>query len=111
MKQLTKEEFQDRLVALNRAKRIFNNLTDNNITKSFEAYQAILAETERPLTIPIGSTDSQVYANTNKNVPYVTSDHLCPLCNKALLKYDPCCGNPNGYLSCCDPVCGYKETL
>jgi hypothetical protein len=49
MKRLTAEEFQDRLRAFDRAHRIFGNLTDNNITKSFEAYQEILAEQEREI--------------------------------------------------------------
>ncbi|MFA5377342.1 MAG: hypothetical protein WC455_16445 [Dehalococcoidia bacterium] len=51
MKKLSYEEFKDRTIALNRARRIFHNLTDSNLTASFEAYQEILAETEREINI------------------------------------------------------------
>ena len=51
MNKLTEQEFQDRVQAVARARAIFNNLTGNNITNSFEAYQLILAEQERPLVI------------------------------------------------------------
>lgn len=40
---MTLSEFQKRLVEVDKARRIFNNLTDDNITKSFAAYQEILA--------------------------------------------------------------------
>ena len=48
MKLMPYQEFEDRVQALQRARRIFGELTGNNITKAFEAYQEILAETERP---------------------------------------------------------------
>ncbi|HOO41242.1 MAG TPA: hypothetical protein PK653_07355 [Syntrophales bacterium] len=50
MKQLTKEEFEDRLLALQRAKRIFieTGLT-KNISVAFEVYQQVLAEKDRPV--------------------------------------------------------------
>lgn len=49
MKELTIEEYNDRLQAINRAHAIFRELTDNNITKSFQAYQLIFAERERKI--------------------------------------------------------------
>ena len=49
MKELTLEEYRDRLEAVNRAMKIFGELTDNNITKSFQAYQLIFAEREREI--------------------------------------------------------------
>ncbi len=52
MRKLTYEEFQDRLAAEQRARRIFIHMTDNDISKAFEAYQAILAETQRPIVVP-----------------------------------------------------------
>jgi predicted RNA-binding Zn-ribbon protein involved in translation (DUF1610 family) len=51
MKELTAEEFDDRLRAIQRAMHIFGELTDNNITKAFQAYQEIFAERERELFI------------------------------------------------------------
>jgi len=52
MKQLTEEEFRDRMEAIQRARKIFiqSNLTDN-ITVAFELYQEVFAETERQLVI------------------------------------------------------------
>lgn len=60
MKKLTREEFNERLRytvrklftdaqrrdRIKRAKKIFNNLTDNNISDSFEIYNEMLAEFE-----------------------------------------------------------------
>ena len=51
MQYLTREEFNDRIQSLQRARKIFNNLTGNNITASFEAYQAILAEKDREIML------------------------------------------------------------
>lgn len=51
MKELTIDEYNDRLKAIERAMHIFGELTDNNITKSFQAYQAIFAEREREIFI------------------------------------------------------------
>ena len=51
MKNLMLEEFEDRVNALQRARKIFNNLTGNNISKSFEAYQEILAEQKREVQV------------------------------------------------------------
>jgi len=50
MKELTKEEFYDRAMAIQRARHIFieSGLT-NNITHAFQAYQAIFAEREREI--------------------------------------------------------------
>jgi hypothetical protein len=48
MKLLSKEEFDDRVRAVQRATKIFGPLTDQNITLAFQAYQEILAEQERP---------------------------------------------------------------
>ena len=52
MKELTQDEFEDRAMALQRARRIFieTGLT-NNLTHAFEAYQAIFAEREREIFI------------------------------------------------------------
>lgn len=62
---MTLEEFEDRVKALNRARRIFGNLTDGNITAAFEAYQAIFAEREREIFLtsmmkPVNSMSEQL---------------------------------------------------
>lgn len=36
-------------------------------------------------------------------------EDLCPACGKRLMKSKPCCGHPNGHVTCSDPTCGYKE--
>lgn len=55
MRKLTYDEFHDRIGAFHRARRIFAHMTDNDISKAFEAYQDILAETQRPLGVPAAS--------------------------------------------------------
>jgi hypothetical protein len=47
-------------------------------------------------------------------IPGTTSgyaDKNCPICGKRMLIFKPCCGNPNGYIGCCDLSCGYKEAI
>ncbi len=78
MKRLTAEEFQDRLQAFNRATKIFGHLTDQNITKAFEAYQAILAEQEREIHMDIrrmqGMTGSEMDNYERPKCPDCGSD-------------------------------------
>jgi hypothetical protein len=52
MKKMGMAEFEDRVLALQRARKIFieTGLT-NNVTHAFEAYQEILAEQERERTL------------------------------------------------------------
>lgn len=53
MKNLTSAEFNDRIVAVARARRIFidSGVANKNITTAFILYQDVLAETERQLTL------------------------------------------------------------
>lgn len=51
MKLLAMHEFHDRVQAVQRATRIFGHMTDQDITLAFQAYQEILAETQRPATL------------------------------------------------------------
>jgi hypothetical protein len=81
MKRLTADEFQDRLQAFNRANRIFGNLTDNNITKSFEAYQAILAEQEREIHMDVRRMQGMTGSDMD--------GYERPIC--------PDCGEPMGF--------------
>ena len=78
MKRLTAEEFQDRLQAFNRATRIFGQLTDNNITLAFQAYQAILAEQDREIHMDVrkmqGMTGSDMDAYERPKCPDCDSD-------------------------------------
>ncbi len=104
MKKITKMEFESRVKALQNARAIFSNLTDNNITKSFEAYQLILAEEERPIFL---STKDEIEGDKVIDPVEKELDQLCPACQKVkLVKYKPCCGSPKGYIRCSS--CGYK---
>lgn len=62
MKRLTKEEFEDRMLALHRAKRIFieSGLT-NSITRAFEIYQEVFAERERQLQVTRMTDGGDIY--------------------------------------------------
>ncbi len=74
MKKMTFEEFQKRLIEVDNARKIFNNLTGNNITRSFAAYQEILASEQMAETI------SSEQAN---RTPEILDDYLkkkCPEC-------------------------------
>lgn len=52
MKELTQEEFMDRIMALERAGRIFPDII--NITERFKLYQEVFAEREREIFISNG---------------------------------------------------------
>lgn len=51
MNKLTQQEFQDHIGAVARARKIFINLTEGNITNAFTLYQEVLAEQERELIL------------------------------------------------------------
>ena len=53
MKNLTSAEFNDRIVAVAKARRIFidSGVANKNISTAFILYQEVLAETERQLTL------------------------------------------------------------
>ena len=61
MKKLTREQFQERLNAICRARKIFigSGIT-NNISVAFEIYQALLAEQERALTLTKELADGRI---------------------------------------------------
>lgn len=112
MKTLTSEEFEDRVRALARARKIFNNLTGNNITNSFIAYQEVLAERQREISMPL------------PNIPRPTSgvevsyeEVICPDCSSIMgfrilgenedgYKVQIVCSNPD-----CDTVYNSKEDI
>ena len=61
MKKLTRDEFHDRLQAINRARKIFieSGLT-NNISVAFEIYQEMLAEVDRQLKLTKELSDGRI---------------------------------------------------
>ena len=81
MKEMTEEEFADRAMALQRARRIFieSGLT-NNITKAFEAYQVIFAEREREIFL-----NSQDHGRRPKTVMDRYERPACPDCGSNML--------------------------
>jgi len=80
MQDISKTEFQDRIEAIQKARRIFNNLTDNNITRSFIAYQEVLAEEKRKIAL-----------NTRENgrvpsSPLIDDNYIRPHCPECKTK-------------------------
>lgn len=61
MKELTQEEFSDRVEALERAGRIFPDVL--NITERFKLYQEVFADREREIFLT-----TQVYGNRPKTI-------------------------------------------
>jgi hypothetical protein len=102
MKKLTQEEFNDRVQAIHRAKKIFSALTKGNITNAFIAYQEILAEQERQINISakqaIGMTSSPF---NNLERP------KCPECGEVmnLRPVQPNDEGINSQLVCANPKC------
>jgi hypothetical protein len=78
MNKLSKGEFQDRIEAVSRARNIFINLTEGNITSAFILYQSILAETER--------TEALSTLNSGNRIPSPLDKYERPKC--------PECGGP-----------------
>ena len=84
MKRLTYEEYNDRVKTIAAANKIFGELTDNNMTRSFEAYQLILADHERSIFLSTqqanrrqGLFDSELFDRPE-----------CPECGRDLLYFD-----------------------
>ena len=102
MNRLTEKEFYDRVEAIARARRIFINLTDGNITDAFTLYQEVLADQDREVIIT---------TLTSGNRPPAAFDKFdrpkCPECGADLM-FRPLNENPEGYkvmLSCSNPTC------
>ena len=102
MNKLTEQEFQDRIQAVARARKIFINLTGGNITDAFTLYQEVLAEQERAVIIN---------TLTAGNRPPALFDQFerpkCPDCG-ANLMFRPVPINPEGIkvqLICENPEC------
>jgi len=102
MNKLTQQEFQDRVQAVARARKIFINLTDGRLDNAFILYQEVLAETERAIIIN---------TLTSGNRPPALFDQFerpkCPDCG-ANLMFRPVPINPEGIkvqLVCENPEC------
>jgi hypothetical protein len=106
LKKLTREEFNDRINAVNYAKRIFidSGLTENNITHAFEAYLEIVSETEMPLFI-----SNEVRGNNSYNIMDQFERPKCLVCDTDLL-FRTVAENPEGIktqLVCKNPECDF----
>jgi hypothetical protein len=104
MRELTQPEFQDRLLAIQRAMHIFGELTSNHMTKAFTAYQEIFAEREREIfmTQASGGDPRQTMQQVRRYeiVP-------CPECTREMF-YRPLEDNPEGFKLqwvCSNPDC------
>jgi hypothetical protein len=113
MNKLSEQEFNDRAMALQRARKIFieSGLT-NNITVAFAVYQTIFAEREREIFL-----DTMVYGNAPKTVMDRYERPKCPDCNSDF-KFRQVDENPEGVktqLVCsnteCDTVLNSENDL
>jgi hypothetical protein len=102
MNKLTEQEFQDRIQAVARARKIFINLTGGNITDAFTLYQEVLAEQERAVIIN---------TLTSGNRPPALFDQYdrpkCPECGADMM-FRPLAENLKGIkvqLVCENPEC------
>lgn len=77
MKQLSFEEFRRRAKAIQRARKIFmdNGLTDRNLNNAFRAYQELLAEEKRDVSIPAAAVPPMDFIIFENIMP------TCPKCN------------------------------
>jgi hypothetical protein len=103
MKQITEEEFTDRTLALQRARKIFmeSGLT-NNITHAFQAYQAIFAEREREIFLT-----TQVYGNHPRTIMDSRERISCPQCGMPMMfrPVPPNAEGVNSQLVCSNDNC------
>ena len=78
MKELTEEEFQDRISALARAGRIFPDVM--NISERFKIYQEVFAEREREIFLT-----TQIYGNKPKTIMDKYERIPCDVCGSDLM--------------------------
>jgi hypothetical protein len=76
MNKLTEEEFQDRVEAVVRARKIFIKLTEGNISNAFILYQEVLAEKYRPILLDSKNAGSRVMTQFDSFIR-----PKCPDCN------------------------------
>lgn len=78
MKELTEEEFNDRIGALARAGRIFPDVL--NVTERFKLYQEVFAEREREIFL-----STRVQGNRPKTVMDKYERAKCPECEADMM--------------------------
>ena len=103
MKELNEMEFQDRLLAINRAMHIFGELTGGHITKAFQAYQEIFAEREREIFMSHILPAQEYLGKVERKYEIVQ----CPGCSREMY-YRPLGENNEGYKLqwvCSNPDC------
>ena len=111
MKELTIEEFADRLGAIQRAGKIFIDsglLTDKNITTAFQLYQEVFAEREREIFLSTQQNDHSIMSRYE--------DPKCLVCGAGMrvvaqantdgTKVQLICRNPK-----CDEILNSTEDL
>lgn len=112
MKELTIEEYNDRLKAIDRSLHIFGELTDRNITKSFQAYQEIFAERERDIFLNTMTNGNRHRTPLDRyerpKCPYCNSDMMFRFLNenKEGIATQLVCSNPQ-----CDTVLNSDKTI
>jgi hypothetical protein len=94
---IDKNSFYFRIKELQNARKIFIELTDNNISKAWEAYQLLIASDQLPLNVTM----------KYKNQGIHDKDVLCPICLdiKMVIK-KPCCNGNHSIKKC--PKCGLE---
>jgi len=102
MNKLSQQEFQDRVEAVARARKIFIDLTGGNITNAFILYQEVLAEQERKVMI------STLISGNRPPALFDQYDRpKCPECGADMM-FRPVKDNPEGIkvqLICENPEC------
>lgn len=78
-KRLTKEEFSWRVNEINRARKIFGELTEGNITKAFEAYLEVFEDRETEIFL----SSSQLPVIKDQKMKF--KDVKCPDCGHFML--------------------------
>lgn len=111
MKELTEEEFTDRIMAVQRAQKIFieSGLT-NNITTAFQIYQTVFAEREREIFL-----STQFHGNRPRSAMDKYERPKCPECGADMM-FRQVPENPEGIkvqLVCtkCDTVLSSEKSL
>jgi hypothetical protein len=112
MNKLSEQEFQDRIQAVARARKIFidSGLT-RNISDAFTLYQEVLAEQDRALTL-----QTEKDGNRPRSILDEYKRPRCPLCPTGEIMFRPAPDGPEGYsteLMCSEPACNgfwYSKT-
>lgn len=111
MRNLTREEFIDRIETVNKARKIFGPLTNNNVSKAFEAYQLILAHEQREIML-----NSKQHGGSRRKRFDDYERPKCPDCGKNMALQEVNTGPQNQVEDktaktywCCEDVlyCGY----